>query len=50
MRKTLALRRETLTELTGDELAGVNGASTVITPALITVVTTKVISFAGTCA
>jgi hypothetical protein len=52
MRKALVLKRETLAELTTDELAGVAGASTVITPALIVAILKDVIATlpTGTCA
>ena len=50
MRKALELKREPLAELTSEELSGVVGGSTVITPALITAITREVlVSLAGTC-
>ncbi len=51
MRRALVLKREPLAELTGEELAGVVGGSTVITPAVVTaMVRDALASAAGTCA
>ena len=52
MRKALVLKREPLAELTGDELAGVVGGSTFLTPALITAIVTEAVTSLtfGTCA
>ncbi len=47
MRKALVLKREPLAELTGDELAGVVGGSTVITPAVITAIVKEVVTTLG---
>ena len=44
MRKALVLKREPLVELTGEELAGVAGGSTVITPAVITAIIKQVVA------
>lgn len=47
MRKALALKREPLAELTGEELAGlvgVVGGSTVITPAVITAIIKELVA------
>ncbi|HEX8002463.1 MAG TPA: hypothetical protein VF519_07185 [Mycobacteriales bacterium] len=49
MPKALVLKREPLAELTGDELAGVVGGSTVITPAVITAIVKQALSTLDTC-
>ena len=49
MRTALVLKREPLAELTGEELAGVVGGSTVITPAVITAITRELLSLDGAC-
>lgn len=50
MRKTLVLKREPLAELTGDELSGVVGGSTVLTPAVITAMVRDALSSLRPCA
>ena len=44
MRRALVLKREPLVQLTGDELAGVVGGSTVITPAVVTAIVKQVVA------
>jgi len=44
MRKALVLKREPLTELTGEELVGVVGGSTVLTPAVVTAIIKDIVA------
>ena len=49
MRTALVLKREPLAELTGEELAGVVGGSTFITPAVVTAIIRDLVSADGAC-